>query len=350
MPAWIVSKEGVYPVPDRFHSLPNHSLFALLFASFVPLAGCMPTAYKITPISADQRLQETTLIDEGGLSPAKIALIDVDGLLLNGHKKTFFGEGEQPVSLFTEKLDKAAKDSRVEAVVLRVNSPGGSVTASDIMYNEILYFKQRTHHCRPVVAVFMDVAASGAYYLSCACDEIVANRTTVTGSIGVIMQMVNFYGSLDKLGIETDAIKSGEMKDAGSPLRRMTPEERELFQKLVNQFYDRFVEVVAKGRPNLDEQKVRAIADGRVYSASEALELGFIDRIGSLRDALQDVKDRLGATHVKVVTYERPSGYKPNIYADAPPGVTQFNMLNVTLPPDLAALEPQFLYLWSPGH
>lgn len=329
--------------------LPRHLRCASIFALAVLAAGCAPTAYKITPIPADRSLEETTVMDEKGWSPAKIALIDIDGLILNNRKTSFFGEGEQPVSLFAEKLDKAAEDKQVKAVVIRINSPGGSVTASDLMYNEILYFKQRTNNTRPVVAVMMDVCASGGYYIACACDEIVASRTTVTGSIGVIMQMVNFRGTLDKIGVETDAIKSGAMKDAGSPLRKLKIEERELFQKLVNQFFDRFVEVVARGRPGMDEQKVRAIADGRVYSAPQALELGFVDKIGSLRDTIADIKGRIGARKVRVITYQRPQGYKPNIYADAPPNVTQFNMLNFTLPPDLAALEPQFLYLWSPG-
>jgi protease-4 len=237
----------------------------------------------------------------------------------------------------------------VKALVIRINSPGGSVTASDLMYNELLYFKQRTKCKRPVVAVMMDVAASGGYYLACGCDEIVANPTTVTGSIGVIMQMVNFRGTLGKIGVETDAIKSGAMKDAGSPFRKLKPEERELFQELVDGFYDRFVEVVARGRPGMDEDKVRSVADGRVYSAQQALELGFVDRIGTLRDALADVKERIGARKLKVVTYQRPHGYKPNIYAETPVGPAQLNLLNITLPPDLAALEPQFLYLWAPG-
>jgi protease-4 len=217
------------------------------------------------------------------------------------------------------------------------------------MYNEILYFKQRTDYKRPVVAVMMDVAASGGYYIACACDEIVAHRTTVTGSVGVIMQMVNFRGTLDKIGVETEALKSGQMKDAGSPFRRLRPEERELFQKLIDQFFDRFVEVVAKGRPGMDEQRIRAVADGRVYSAPQALELGFIDKIGTLRDALADVKDRIGARKVRVVTYQRPLGYKPNIYAETPAAAGQFNVFNIQLPQDLTRLEPQFLYLWAPG-
>jgi len=312
-------------------------------------AGCGPTAYKITPVPVDRSLEERVLIDEGGFASAKVVLVDVDGILANREEFSLFGEGENPVSFFVEKLDKAAADSAVRALILRINSPGGTVTASDLMHAEILHFKTRTGGKRPVVAVLMDVAASGGYYLACGADEIVAHPTTVTGSIGVIMQMVNFADTMAKLGIKADAITSGKMKDAGSPLRHMKPEEREVFQKLVDQFYDRFVKVVAEGRPKVTEQKVREIADGRVYSAPQALELGFVDKVGTLRDALADVKARINARRVRVVTYHRPLGWKPNIYAQEPVGPPQVNLVNVNLPKLWPYWEPQFLYLWAPA-
>jgi len=324
-------------------------MLAALFGGLSALLGCGPTAYKITPVPADRKLKETVLLDEGGFFPAKIVLIDVEGLLLNRRKSSLFGEGEHPVSLFVEKLDKAAADPSARALVLRINSPGGSVTAADIMHTEIRNFKKRDKGKRPVVAVLMDVAASGGYYVACAADEIVAHPTTVTGSIGVIMQTVNFAGTMAKLGISSDAITSGRMKDAGSPLRKMKPEEREIFQKLVDQFYDRFVTVVAAGREELTEQAVREVADGRVYSAQQALELGFVDRIGTLKDALADIKKQIGAKRVRVVAYQRPLGWRPNIYAAQPTGPPQVNLVNVTLPANWPHPEPQFLYLWAPG-
>ncbi len=312
-------------------------------------AGCGPTAYKITPVPVDRDLEEQALIDEGGWSPAKIVLIDVSGLLMNAHEFALLGEGEHVVSMFVEQLDKAAADKNVRAVVLRINSPGGSVTASDLMYSEVMHFKERTKHERPVVAVMMDLAASGGYYLACSADEIVAHPTTVTGSIGVIMQMFNVSGTMSKIGVTTDAITSGEMKDAGSPFRKLTPEEREVFQSLVNEFYARFVHVVAEGRPGLDEEQVRKLADGRVWSAEQARELGFVDRIGTLRDAIASLKEKLAAKKVRVVTYKRPLGWKPNIYAEPPAGPTQFNVLSVNLPRGWPLPVPQFLYLWAPG-
>ena len=324
-------------------------ILAILFGGLSAVVGCGPTAYKITPVPADRKLKEAVLIDEGGFFPAKIVLIDVEGLLLNRRKLSLFGAGEHPVSLFVEKLDKAAADTAVRAVVLRINSPGGSVTAADIMHAEITNFKKQDKQKRPVVAVLMDVAASGGYYVACAADEIISHPTTVTGSIGVIMQTVNFAGTMTKLGILADAITSGKMKDAGSPLRRMKPEEREVFQKLVDQFYDRFVAVVAAGREPLTVEQVREVADGRVYSAQQALELGFVDRIGTLKDALADLKKQIGVPRVRVVTYQRPLGWRPNVYADQPAHPPQVNLVNVTLPTDFPHPEPQFLYLWAPG-
>lgn len=313
------------------------------------LAGCAPMAYKITPVPVDRSLEEAPLINEGGLFPVKIVLVDVDGLLMNGEKPSLFGGGENPVSLFVEKLDKAANDRSVKALIIRINSPGGTVTASDLMHSELLGFKQRTGGKRPVVAVMMDVTASGGYYLACGADEIVAQPTTVTGSIGVILQLVNFSGTMNKIGVEANAITSGKMKDAGSPFKKLGPEEREIFQDLVNNLYERFVNVVVSGRPKLTEEQVRKAADGRIYSAEQALELGLIDRIGTLRDALGSIKTKIGAKRVKVVTYQRPLGWKPNIYAETPVQPPQMNLINIDLPQSFTLPQAQFLYLWAPG-
>ncbi len=319
----------------------------LMLAVFV--VGCGPTAYKIEPVLVDRTLDETVVIDEGGWAPAKIAIIDIEGIILDAHKPTLFGEGENPVSVFVEKLDKAAKDRSVRAIVLRINSPGGGVTASDLMYQELLAFKKRTEGKRPVVAVLMDVAASGGYYVACGADEIVANPTTVTGSIGVIMQLFSFSGTMDKIGAEATAIKSGPMKDAGSPFKKLKPEEREVFQGLVNQYFDRFVKVVAAGRPDLTEARVRKVADGRVYSAQQALDLGLVDKIGTLRDAVALVKQKIGAERVRVVIYHRPLGWRPNIYAETPAAAPQVNMINIQIPESFAIPQAQFMYLWAPG-
>ncbi len=316
-------------------------------AALLAAGGCGPTAYKITPIPIDRTLKESVVLDEGGLAPPKIALVDVQGIILNRSKPSLFGEGENPVSLFVEQLDKAAGDPAVRALIVRINSPGGAVTASDIIHAELKRFRARTG--RPVTAVMMDVAASGGYYLACAADEIVAHPTTVTGSIGVIMQMVSFAGTLSKIGVETDAVTSGRMKAAGSPLKPLKPEERALFQEMVDRYYDRFVQVVAEGRPRLSEERIRGLADGRVYTAQQALEAGLIDRIGTLRSAVADLKERLGLARVRVVAYDRPTGFKPNVYAAEPNAPPQVNLVNIQVPEAFLPPAPEFLYLWAPG-
>lgn len=323
----------------------------VLAGTAVIAAGCAPSAYKIEPVPVDRTLEETVLMDEGGLGTPKIAQIDLNGMLLTGNTPQLLGEGENPLALLVENLNKASEDNAVKVVLLRINSPGGTVTASDLMYHEILRFRKTAKHPKPVVAMIMDVGASGAYYVACGCDEVIANRSSIVGSIGVIMQTFNLKGTLEKIGVQSVAIKSGRLKDAGSPWRGMTEEEHKIFQGLIDDFFDRFVEVVAEGRPKLNKEKVREIADGRVWTAEQALELGLIDRIGTLRDGLAVAKKLTKAPRVRVVGYQRPLGWKPNIYAGMPGGhtVNNYSVLNVNMPERLLPPAPMFLYLWSPG-
>jgi protease-4 len=319
---------------------------ALGLALVLAAPACAPTgSFKISAVPSDQTLREEIVYRDSIWVSHRIAVIEVSGILMNSHELGLLSEGEHPVSLLVEKLAAAAADSRVKGVVLRINSPGGSVTASDTMYEEILAFRKKTG--KPVIAFFQDVAASGAYYLACAADEIIAQRTSVTGSIGVIMQMVDLSGTMAKLGISADAITSGPFKDAGSPLREMKPEERKVFQGLVDGFYRQFVHVVASGRPKLDAEKVAKLADGRVYNAVQALEAGLIDRIGTLPEAVEAAKARAGIKAAHTVIYRRPLAWTPNVYASAPGGVPQtVNLVNISLPP-VWTKQPRFMYIWA---
>ncbi|GJQ26046.1 MAG: signal peptide peptidase SppA [Phycisphaerae bacterium] len=309
------------------------------------IVGCAPTgSFKVTALPADLSLKERLVITESIWESNRIALIEVSGILMNSHQMGLFSEGEHPVSFLVEKLQAAAKDDRVKAIVLRINSPGGSVTASDTMYEELLAFRKKTG--KPVIAYFQDVSASGAYYLSCAADEIIAQRTSVTGSIGVIMQMMDVSGTLGKIGVVTDAITSGAFKDAGSPLRKMKPEERKVFQDLVDGFYNQFVDIVAAGRPKLTREQIVKLADGRVYNAQQALEAGLIDRIGTLDDALTAAKTRANIKRANVVVYHRPLDWTPNIYArGGPESPANVNVFNFQLP-SLFTGGPRFMYIW----
>ena len=312
--------------------------------------GCAPTSFIITPVSAKQELVEQVVKRDSFWASKKIAVIDVDGLITDARSSSLMGAvGENPVAAFAEKLDQAAEDKQVRALVVRINSPGGGVTASDLMYTELRSFRERTG--KPVIAAMLDVAASGGYYLACAADRIYAHPTTVTGSIGVIMIAPEFSGTMLKLGVQVNTIKSGEMKDAGSMFRAMSDRDRAEFQGLVDRMYARFLAVVAAGRPGIPPERLRELADGRVYLGPEAKENGLVDEVGTLHDAIQAAKQAagLGTQPIKVVQYSRPFVRRPNVYAegDQPPG--QVNLINVALPDWLNHPSPQFLYLWAPA-
>jgi protease-4 len=227
-----------------------------------------------------------------------------------------------------EELEKASKDSHIKALVLRINSPGGTVSGSDVIWHELKAFKEEKK--MPVVACLTGLATSGGYYVAQAADHIVAYPTCVTGSIGVIALKFNVKGLMDKVGVGDDLVKSGKWKDFWSPFRPATPEERQMMQEVIDHFYKSFVEVVAQGRKkNLED--TRRVADGRIFTSAQAKDLGLVDRIGYLDDALKLAHDLAGLKEAKVVRYHRPGSYRPTIYS----------ML-----PDLEMAAPQFLYLW----
>jgi len=186
-------------------------------------------------------------------------------------------------------LDRLADTQGVRAVVLRVDSPGGGVAPSQEIYDAVL----RVHEKKPIIASLGNLAASGGYYIASGCDSIVANPGTLTGSIGVVMQMANVTELLKKLGLQGVIVKAGKFKDIGSPLRDMTDEERRLLEGLLENVHTQFISAVAKGRKLAPEQ-VRALADGRVYSGEQARDLKLVDRLGGLRDAVQLAAERAG--------------------------------------------------------
>ena len=319
-----------------------------LLVSLVVLAGCGPTAFRIELVPTYKQLEETEIQrDKGIFILDKIAVIDVDGLLINKCKRGWMREGDNPVSLFVEKLDKAAADRRVKAVVLRLNSPGGTVAASDIMYHSLREFKRKTG--KPVVTCILGLGCSGAYYLACGSDGIVAQPGSVTGSIGTILQTFSFAGTMEKIGVKAVTIKSGELKDLGSPLHDLQAEERKVLEGIISQFFEQFLLVVQEGRKKIGEQKLRGLADGRVFTSEEALQEKLIDRIGYPADGIEWAKEIAGVEKARVVIYHRPLGHKANVY-----GTTMSDdglvgaLINVELPDWLKSNGAQFLYLWQP--
>ncbi len=341
------------------HSNPRIAIFLFsIFYFLLTLTGCgnrtiridlVPTADPLTP-----QIVESS--DAGLFTSDKIALINVSGMISNSKSGGILGGGSNPVSEFRQTLDAIAKDNSVKAVVLRINSPGGTVTASDIMYRDLLAFKAKTH--KPVITSMLDICASGGYYLSCASDYRIAYPTTITGSIGVIVETVNINGTLHKLGIASEAVKSGPNKDMASPFKPaespdkpLTDNDRELLQKLVNDFYAGFKGIVKASPNKITDKDWPMVTDGRIVTGKDAATLGLIDQTGTLDDALAKAKELAHIQKAKVIIYTRTGDYKGSAYAHAPvgQGPTQVNMLNLNV--DLGDILPrgqsQFLYLWT---
>ncbi len=308
------------------------------------LAACSVISVDLTP--RIRPLEEQTVEGRGG---AKILLIDISGFLTDDATSLTLTIGSPPPRVpllvrFREELQKATADRDVRALVLRINSPGGTVTASDILFRELQLFKRDRDI--PIVAVMLDVAASGGYYVALAADTIVAHPTTVTGSIGVIMVNFNAEGLMQKIGLSTATIKSGERKDMGSPFRTLTPEERAILQSVIDDLHRQFVAKVAERR-RLPTETVKTLADGRVYTAEQALGHRLVDRIGYMPDAIAIARQAIGVEEAKVVVYRRPREYRATYYAQAetPAGSIDASLMRLA---SLIGAAPRFLYLWSP--
>jgi protease-4 len=320
-----------------------HRLGAALLALVVAVGGCSVVSVDLTP--RIKPLEEETVEGRGA---AKILLTDISGFISDDPPSSGLGLGPSPprVSLLVrlrEELKKAAEDKDVRALVVRLNTPGGTVTASDIIYRELMLFRERTKV--PVVAVMMDVAASGGYYIALAADTIVAHPTTVTGSIGTIMVTANVEGLMQKLGVAANTIKSAEHKDMGSPFRTLTAEERRIFQSVIDELQRQFVAKVVERR-RIPEATARTLADGRIYTAPQALDHRLVDAIGYVPDAIEEAKRAAGVSEAKVIVYRRPRQYRATYYAQArsEAGVLE----SVGQFAATTGAGPKFLYLWAP--
>ena len=304
------------------------------------LSGCITIHLFGAP---RQPLVESVVLGQRG---PKLVLIDVQGVIgeLPARSPLGLTQREGLVARVREQLDTARRDPEVRGLLLRINSPGGTATASDILFREIVRFKREREV--PVVAQLMGMATSGGYYVAMSADAVVAYPTTITGSIGVIFTSVNLAGLMEKIGVEDQTITAGRHKDAGSPLRRMTGEERRHIQRVLDDLHARFVEVVASGRPALAPDALRALSDGRIFSAREAREAGLVDRIGDLEDAVEELERRAGISESRVVTYHHSREWKSNIYSRAAetPSLEQ-GLLSL-----LGELRHSgFFYLWWPA-
>ena len=231
-----------------------------------------------------------------------VAIVDISGPILGGKKDPFDPKSQAAPADVVGVINRAAEEADVRSLLVRVNSPGGSVVGSDEIYNAL-------HNVdKPVVVLMQELAASGGYYVSMGADYIVVNANSLIGSIGVIGQFPDAQGLMDKIGLKVTTIKSGKSKDLGNPFRTMTAEERALFQEIVDETYDRFVRIVADGR-NLPEEAVRELADGRIYTGANAVELGLADAIGYQKEAVAKAGELGGIEgEPRVVRYKKEGG------------------------------------------
>ena len=316
-------------------------LTVALTIMLISIFGCQSAKIRLFPSQADP-LKEYALEGEGD---EKILVIPVRGIISDVPREGLIRTKPSLVQEVVSQLRLAEEDDRVKAVILKIDSPGGSVTASDILYNEIAGYKKRTN--AKVVAAMMGVAASGAYYIALPADYIQAHPTTITGSIGVIFARPKVTGLMQKIGVDVEVNKSGTDKDMGSPFRPTSAEEEKIFQELTDQLGDRFINKVASHR-NLDPEALARISTARVFLANEALDLGLVDQIGYLENAVDQAKKLAGlGEDAKVIVYRRTEYPDDNIYNTSTRyGGGKVSLISLELPGSLDQIQTGFFYLW----
>ncbi len=322
----------------------NCIIITLAFV-FVLTYGCAAPEVKLFT-DATTPLQEFTL---QGTEEGKVLVIPISGIISDTPNERFLRTMPSMVQEVVSQLRLAEKDNEVKVILLKIDSPGGSTTASDLLYHEIIDFKKRKNV--KIVVSMMGIAASGGYYISLPADFIMAHPTTVTGSIGVIFIHPMVANLMDKIGLDVKVNKSGKNKDMGSPFRLATVEEKKILQNLTDELGQRFINLVAKHR-NLDKEVLDKIATARVYLAEEAFQLGLVDQIGYLSEAILQAKKMAGLSeNAKVVAYRRTKYPNDNLYNTS---TTKFSghgisLVDLGLPEIATHHQIGFYYLWFPG-
>lgn len=273
-----------------------------------------------------------------GSGDAKVVRIAVEGVILREMESDgFFEQTADKITGILHQIRAAKNDEDVRAIILEVDSPGGGITESDEIYAELLSFKSSAEG-RKVVVFMRDLAASGGYYVAMAGDWLIAQPTTVVGSIGVIMQTINFKGLGEKLGIKDTTIKSGENKDLLNPFIDVPPEQMALLQGVVDNMYGHFFDIVKEAR-GIEEATLKPLADGRIFVSKDALDLGLVDQIGYWEDAVAKTAEVLGERAVKVVRFEKHDEFLSLLsLLQTPVGMSRIT----------EAMRPRLMYLWKP--
>ena len=304
------------------------------------LVSCTAPKIKFFPSRTDP-LQESVV---SGKAAEKILVINIRGFISDQPKTGLLGGKPSIVEETVAHLRKAEQDEKVRAVLFKIDSPGGTVTASDVLYNEINQFKERTG--KKLVVAMMGLAASGGYYISLPADFILAHPTTVTGSIGVIFLRPKVDGLMDKIGVQVEVSKSGRNKDMNSPFRDSLQEEKQMMHAQTYELGQRFLGLVETHR-KLSTGGLKDISTGRIFLAAEAHKLGLVDKVGYIEDALNQARTLAGLTEdAKVVVYRRTEYPDDTLYntatASIPDGSGRLALIDLNIPD----LVTGFYYMW----
>jgi protease-4 len=294
-------------------------------------------------IDAGPMLEVSVGSPDCGGAKAKVAVIDLDGILCNLDYVGPYSQGDNPLAAFKEKLAAAAADGAVRAVVLRINSPGGGVAATDLMLHEIRAFKAKTG--KPVVTCFLDLGAGGAYYLACGTDAIVASPMSVVGGIGVVLNLYYATVAMELQNVFDVSIKEGPKIDMGSPTRKLTDEERKLLTAMATEYHERFKTAVVTGRKNI--QRDAAFLDGRIMTAHEAKSVGLIDGEGYLEDALALACELAGVSQARPIMYRRKGDPAHSLYDVSANRPIHATLIPYSVPGLDRSRLPLFLYMWQ---
>lgn len=317
-------------------------IFLTLFIlTSISLCGCQPRV-NFFPDGTDPLIEKTLQ----GKGEHKVLVVSIDGTISDAGKRGLLGSSPSLVQEISARLKKAADDEYIKALVLKINSPGGSVTASDILYNEILRFKKKTK--AKIVVNMMDVAASGGYYVSLPADHIMAHPTTLTGSVGVIFIRPKINGLMDKIGVSVEISKSGRNKDMGFPFKPDTPEQKKIIDHIIKDYADRFQGLV-KNHRSIPDNMLKTIFNAQVFSAQSAKKAGLVDSLGYLPDAVKEACSLAGIDEdSQVITYKRKNYPDDTLYNSASSQAFSPALINI----DAGNIMPPktgFHYLWLPA-
>ncbi|WP_096436129.1 signal peptide peptidase SppA [Alteribacter populi] len=289
---------------------------ALIIAAVLFIASsAVTTVFSVFSMDLDDLFDGEEVVDEhvleSGNGRGKIVVLHLNGVIQSSYDApSLFEASTYNHGRFLKQLDAAANDGTVDGIIISVNTPGGGVMESDQIHDKIVEIQE--DYRKPVYVSMGSMAASGGYYIAAPATQVFAHPQTMTGSIGVIMQSINVSELAEDLGIQSEVIKSGPYKDIMSATREMTDDERQILQDMIDESYDRFVDIIVEGR-ELPRDQVEELADGRIYTGNQAYEADLVDELGDLDDVIEVFRDDIGKGDIDVVEYRQPLGF-PSLF------------------------------------